>query len=375
MSLVERILAAFGRTLVGKDRLASLTAAAGEAEDWRKRAESAALQVKLWRGKAEKHAAEAQAGRAQISRMAAEMTAWKEQLSAAADGLDGWKRDVSAIGRETAQKLAEAYSLDAQCSAAAVPFARRLWELIYPVDVQGREFVRIGRNNDGGYIMVDDFSERQVAYSFGIRDDVSWDKAMAERGIPVYMYDPTIAALPEEHPLFHFSARGVCGEGETDSDYATLKDFLEANGHSEHTDIVLKMDVEGAEWESLLAFPNELLPNISQMVFELHNLGLQGGPGRDGVYMLAVLEKLRKHHEPVHIHINNNSRVRYLGGYPVPDALEITYVRRADHSFAPCARTFPTAIDQPCTHAFAEVMLTNLGGSAAPYSPKDSHEH
>ena len=77
MSLVERILAAFGRTLVGKDRLASLTAAAGEAEDWRKRAESAALQVKLWRGKAEKHAAEAQAGRAQISRMAAEMTAWK----------------------------------------------------------------------------------------------------------------------------------------------------------------------------------------------------------------------------------------------------------------------------------------------------------
>ena len=46
--------------------------------------------------------------------------------------------------------------------------------------------IRIGRKNDGGYIMADDL-RGSVAYSFGISDDPSWDLAMAEHGYSVYV--------------------------------------------------------------------------------------------------------------------------------------------------------------------------------------------
>lgn len=63
---------------------------------------------------------------------------------------------------------------------------------------EGSGFVRIGRKNDGGYVMFDDFESRKYAYSIGIADDVSWDRDIASRGLDVYMYDHTIQGLPEK---------------------------------------------------------------------------------------------------------------------------------------------------------------------------------
>lgn len=57
-------------------------------------------------------------------------------------------------------------------------------------------FVRVGNAHDGGYVMLNDFAHRNIAYSIGINDDVSWDFDMAERGFDVYMYDHTIEKLP-----------------------------------------------------------------------------------------------------------------------------------------------------------------------------------
>lgn len=60
--------------------------------------------------------------------------------------------------------------------------------------IVGKNFVRIGNHNDGGYLMIDNFQKSGVAYSFGINDDVSWDTDMVNRGYEIFMYDPTIDA-------------------------------------------------------------------------------------------------------------------------------------------------------------------------------------
>lgn len=83
-------------------------------------------------------------------------------------------------------------------------YYEELHELLHLAKINGAALVRIGKDNDGGYIMPDDFgSDDKIAYSFGINDDVSWDKAMASRGYDVFMYDHTIDGLPEENPRFH----------------------------------------------------------------------------------------------------------------------------------------------------------------------------
>ena len=74
---------------------------------------------------------------------------------------------------------------------------REIINLLSPMDVEGVGYVRVGGDNDGGYVMLDDFKRKiEAAYSFGIGSDVSWDEAMACRGIDVFMYDHTIEELP-----------------------------------------------------------------------------------------------------------------------------------------------------------------------------------
>ena len=64
------------------------------------------------------------------------------------------------------------------------------------------EKIRLGRDGDGGYVMLDDFSGVSSALSFGIETDCSWDTAIAERGIEVHQYDHTVDGPPTDHPQF-----------------------------------------------------------------------------------------------------------------------------------------------------------------------------
>ena len=49
------------------------------------------------------------------------------------------------------------------------------------MDVVGYDYVRVGRDYDGGYVMVDDFKDVKNAYSCGINDDISWDLDFSTR--------------------------------------------------------------------------------------------------------------------------------------------------------------------------------------------------
>ena len=82
--------------------------------------------------------------------------------------------------------------------------------------VKDLPFVRIGKVNDGGYIMAGNLSQigwggRGIAYSFGISNEISWDVDMARRGYNIFMYDMTIDKLPYENEKFHFFKEGIGG--------------------------------------------------------------------------------------------------------------------------------------------------------------------
>ncbi|MBQ4430570.1 MAG: hypothetical protein II877_03625, partial [Synergistaceae bacterium] len=122
-----------------------------------------------------------------------------------------------------------------------------LQELLHVGKAVGFGLVRVGRDNDGGYVMLDDFGGG-IAYSFGIAGDVSWDKDMASRGYDVYMYDHTIDGLPEDNPRFHWSKLGISDGMTHDGRLKSLEELIASNGHEGKHNMILKMDVEGAEW-------------------------------------------------------------------------------------------------------------------------------
>lgn len=63
--------------------------------------------------------------------------------------------------------------------------------------------IRIGGDGDGGYLLPDDLEDLKVCISPGIDTQISFDKAMAERGLHVFMVDASVDGPPEYNERFH----------------------------------------------------------------------------------------------------------------------------------------------------------------------------
>lgn len=232
--------------------------------------------------------------------------------------------------------------------------------MLRPMDVIGHGFVRKGRIFDGGYVMLDYGLEHANVYSFGIGNDVSWDLDMAALGCNVFQYDHTIANLPTHHPNFHYFHHGIAQQHEFNGLMRTLPDLIEQNGHLHRNDLILKMDIEGTEWDVLRTLPARTLEQFSQIVVELHELVTVKKPDQFP-RVCTGLHALNRGHQAVHVHANNWGELVNIGSVTLPDVLEVTYVRRADHHFAPCLRNFPTPLDKPCNPDMPDYFLGPLG--------------
>jgi len=238
-------------------------------------------------------------------------------------------------------------------SLASEDYYNGLQELLKIDSAEGFRLARMGRDHDGGYIMLDDFPGG-IAYSFGICDDVSWDKDMASRGYDVFMYDHTIDGLPENNDRFHWSKLGISDGITNDERLKTLEELILMNHHENERDMILKMDVEGAEWGFLEHVKSETLSQFSQMTFELHSMITPGSSER----VLKILQKINETHQLVHIHANNVSNYVTIGDKNFPDLLEVSYVLRDKYKFSgACDVNLPLAIDMPNIMRWPEIPL------------------
>lgn len=200
----------------------------------------------------------------------------------------------------------------------------KVWNELQPYTIKNGSFVRLGRQCDGGYIHLNDFRGK-VAYSFGINDDVSWDYDISKLGYEVQMYDHTIVALPFENERFCFHKIGIAScVCEENAELKSLDNLIMENNHAEEKNMILKMDVEGAEWGALEMVSSETLGKFDQIVMEFHHLNDQD----KNMQIVQVLQKLNQTHALVHIHPNNYCRVVYVNNCAYPDSIEVTYLNR-----------------------------------------------
>jgi hypothetical protein len=225
--------------------------------------------------------------------------------------------------------------------------ALNVLKLMAPKEVVGLNLVILGNNGDGGYVMLDEFPNDSIAYSFGIGEDVSWDADIAKKNIDVYMYDHTIDALPHSDKHFHFFKIGVCGKNNGYENLKTFDQLLKINGHENKTNIILKMDVEGAEWDSLADVSQEAMERCNQIIVEFHNVN-QIVIDEKYKSICDLLRKINKTHQSIHLHACNYSSYEIIGGEPIPNVIEVTYVRRSNHKFTKNYKCYPLKeLDHP----------------------------
>lgn len=220
----------------------------------------------------------------------------------------------------------------------------------------GVDLIRMGRYGDGGYVMVNDLHKNKIAYSFGIGDETTWEENIAEYGIDVFCYDYSINYMRKTSDKINFYKLGVAGHDMPEQDLFSLETLIRQNHHENEQYMILKMDIEGAEWDSLSTVSEKVLKQFSQISFELHNFtDLSKSKG-----IAEIFEKLNRTHQAVWVHGNNACEVESANGnIEVPRLLEITYVNRDEYQFEECIYNGPISIDAPNMSMFHDIKMKN----------------
>jgi len=206
---------------------------------------------------------------------------------------------------------------------AALQPRQLLFESLQPVAVTNCVLKRFGEPHDGGYLMCGNLLDAvESGYSYGISGYDGWGCDISTRlGVTVHQYDcfdTTRPACPAGRTVFHAECVGNTAATIEGRLFDTISNQLAKNGDRAKR-IVLKIDVEGAEWDSLLAVPDEILERIDQLAVEFHWVDDPKYPN--------VVHRLKQFFEIAHLHFNNNGCREDLDPFPTW-AYEVLFVNK-----------------------------------------------
>lgn len=245
------------------------------------------------------------------------------------------------------------------------------------------DLVRIGRNNDGGYLVSQsDIEASDILVGLGINDDWSFESCFKKINfIEVFAYDASISqqkfvknfikslakiykpneiiqrfnTITSYHSFFsdptNHHIKKYVGLEAASGDHCTLSDILHI---LESDKIFLKVDIEGSEYR-LLDEIIQYQSRISGAVIEFHDCDIH----LQKIVNFISNFKLRL----VHIHANNFSPIRRADGLPL--VLEMSFSGNAKSFTSP---SLPHILDMPNSRNAPEIHLVfeeNLNNSFA----------
>lgn len=234
------------------------------------------------------------------------------------------------------------------------------------------DFVRLGKNNDGGYIISNsDINNSEVLISLGISDDWSFEENFNElKNITIYAYDASINKklfyknilenfINLRHPkkiftsIFKlieyskfFSKNNVShieqyvGLNTNNINYCTFDEVLNI---TKSNNIFLKIDIEGSEYR----FLDSIIQNQNRftgLAIEFHDCDIH----------LKKIEEFMNNFDLrlIHAHANNYAPIRLNDNLPL--ALELTFSKYSNISKK---KPLPNILDMPNNKNIEEIEL------------------
>lgn len=188
---------------------------------------------------------------------------------------------------------------------------------------------RIGGTGDGSYMIAKQDFANCLLLSGGISDNNDFEFELANLGIRCIQFDGSITEPPKKHQNLAFYPQYL---GQR-SNQVSLDEMLRlGEAHFEHkfSSRILKLDIEGAEWSFL---DNENLSQFNQIVLELHGLSDIFSKNKSGS-MQYLVKHLVEYFFLVYVNGNNCCGFVEIGGTPIPNVIEVTFVNRKNFQSA-----------------------------------------
>ncbi len=212
---------------------------------------------------------------------------------------------------------------------------------LHPVTTD-QELIRLGSDGDGGYLIPDDLAGVSICFSPGVGSLVGFERDCAARGMSVFMADASVSSPVQGEQALAFTPKFIGAK--TSDEYITMDEWVSASGAGTGEEMLLQMDIEGGEYESILSMSDLLLRRFRIMAIEFHSLDQLWSAPFFGIAGRAF-EKILQSHACVHIHPNNCRRPVRKAGISIPPVMEFTFLRRDRLRGAGYATTFPHLLD------------------------------
>ena len=182
----------------------------------------------------------------------------------------------------------------------------------------------------------------KAGYSYGISGYDGWGCDVSRRlHVPIHQYDCfnlTEPVCPGGTTTFHGECIGPTRSVQDGRPFDTFSGQFAKNGDAANA-LVMKIDVEGAEWDSFLLAPDSVFEHIDQMDVEFHGVGDEK--------LVATMRRLKQFFNVVHVHYNNFSCDPNMAPFPTWAFEALLVNKRIAKSDGSPADAAPTSLDAP----------------------------
>ena len=193
--------------------------------------------------------------------------------------------------------------------------------------------IRIGGRGDGAYLIPNDIEGIKACFSPGVSNRKDFEDHLTDNyGIQCHMCDKSSDIEKFKTPLKNgmqtFKKKWL--DINSENDCISLEEWIDELAPNKEDDLILQMDIEGAEYRNILGTKDKILRRFRIIVIELHNLGVAKNELEFEKELEPLLEKIDKNFLCVHAHPNNCCGEFIVPGtsFNLPNVHELTFLRR-----------------------------------------------